>query len=65
MSSDCHPWYSDGTPRAGRATLPNGLRLTVKASVADMLWSKHEDFTTYVAFRDDGKLIATGDGSEQ
>ncbi|EER08045.1 WD-repeat protein, putative, partial [Perkinsus marinus ATCC 50983] len=28
-----------------------------------MLWSKHKDFTTCVAFRNDGKLIAAGDGS--
>ncbi|KAF4697176.1 snoRNA-binding rRNA-processing protein [Perkinsus olseni] len=44
-------------------TLPIAHKPAAKSYTADMLWSKHKDFTTCVAFRNDGKLIAAGDGS--
>ncbi|KAF4651978.1 snoRNA-binding rRNA-processing protein [Perkinsus chesapeaki] len=44
-------------------TLPVGRKPAANEYKADMLWSKHKDFTTCVAFRNDGKLIAAGDGS--
>lgn len=44
-------------------TLPVGHKPVATSYKADMLWSKHKDFTTCVAFRNDGKLIAAGDGS--
>ncbi|KAF4756584.1 snoRNA-binding rRNA-processing protein, partial [Perkinsus olseni] len=44
-------------------TLPIARKPAATSYTADMLWSKHKDFTTCVAFRNDGKLIAAGDGS--